>query len=399
MTSARLLAGALVLAALGLFVAGVAPAHAQEPENTDVVEGRVVNGTAGATLEPGLVVVLHADAVTPVEVGETIAGPEGLFRFEGIAYDPSARYALSVTYRGVFYGIALDLSDESPSPVELTVYETVDDLSVLSVTSASVLLFQSDAAEQTLWSLEILNIANASDRTYVPGGGPMGLLRFGLPNGAMELSVDTALPGDALQVDLGFALTASVPPGDHQLMYSYMFPYEGTEAALRKSYPYGAGNLRVLTPVDVARLDSDDLGAEEEVTIGERPYHLMTAADLPRGARVTVNIRGLSVPSVRERVSGKAREVPFEYAAAVVLGLAMVFLIGLGVWKRGRELPESIGGEHATGLDVERARLAREMADLEEALESGAISEEQHLRRREELQARLAGFARRMRDR
>ena len=67
-----------------------------------------------------------------------------------------------------------------------------------------------------MYALEIVNVVNIGDRTYVPGPEPMNLLRFGLPAGSSELQIDTQLiAADALQVDRGFALTANVPPVEH----------------------------------------------------------------------------------------------------------------------------------------------------------------------------------------
>ena len=91
-----------------------------------------------------------------------------------------------------------------------------------------------------MYALEIVNVVNASDRTYVPGAEPMNLLRFGLPPGAKGLQIDTSLVGaDAIQVDRGFAVPANIPPGEHEVMFAYHFGYEGQSVTLDKSYLYG----------------------------------------------------------------------------------------------------------------------------------------------------------------
>ena len=388
------IAGALAFAVLALSYADAATTYAQAPGATRTVEGRVVNGTPGAVLGSGLTVILHQHTPTQDQDVRATTGPDGRFVFEGIVFDPEALYAVSVSYHGAVYGTDLDLAEGSPPPLTLTVYEAVDDDAVLSVTNASVLLLQSDGAYQTLWALEILKVANGSDRTYVPGPEPMKLLRFGLPEGAHGLSVETALLGEVLQVDRGFALTASVPPGEHQVMYSYQFPYRGTEAVVRRSFQYGAAGLRVLAPHEVARLASDQMGAVQAVTIGERPYQLLTATDLPRGARISVHLRGLTQPSFADNLSRRASELPLEYAGVAGLGLVMVALVGVALWRRG-------GAARAEGtalVDMEQGRLIREIARVEEEFEAGAITEERYQRRRRELGARLAAIPRRPRD-
>ena len=160
----------------------------------------------------GLVVTLHRSTPEGTDNAETVTGPEGRFRFEGVAFDSQAVYAVTVRYLGILYGVDADLSQSPPPPVNVTVYETGDDLAALSVINASLLLVRMDEALQSLWALEIVKIENRSDRTYVPGPEPMDLLRFGLPPNAQDLNVETGLQGDYIQVNLGFALTASVPP-------------------------------------------------------------------------------------------------------------------------------------------------------------------------------------------
>jgi hypothetical protein len=186
--------------------------------------------------------------------------------------------------------------------------------------------------------LEIARIVNTSDRTYVPGPEPMKLLRFGLPTGARDLQVDTGLPGaDFIQVDLGFALAASVPPGEHEVMYTYRFPYSGTEASYTKSFIYGVEHLRALAPKGEMTLSSDMLGGAGDVVIGGQTYQLLEASDLPRGTRISLRLDGFPRPSLAQRFDRRFDDIRFEYVGPVGLGLFMVALIGLVFWRRAKE--------------------------------------------------------------
>ena len=142
-----------------------------------------------------------------------------------------------------------------------------------------MLLAAVDAESQTLWALEIFEVVNDTDTTYVPGPEPMSLLRFGLPPGASDLEVNTRLLGaDAIQVDRGFAVTSSVPPGAHEVMYAYSFPYTGDEMELSRSFPFGAAGLRFLAAPDVATIVSGDLEGPETVEVGGRSLQLLSPA-------------------------------------------------------------------------------------------------------------------------
>ena len=240
-----MLAGLLAAELSAALVVGPGGGRAQA--QTRVVEGSIFNATQGGGGVGGLPVTLHQiSALGPLNL-QTDSDDQGRFRFEDISFDPARAYGVSVRYQGAIYGTDLDLSEGSPPPLRITIYDASSDDTIVSVASASLLLASVDRANQTVAALEIVNLANGSDHAYVPGADPMQLLRFGLPPGATGLQVDTRLiDADYAQVDRGFALFASVPPGEHQLTFSYRFPYEGDELTLEKSYRYGAGNIRVL---------------------------------------------------------------------------------------------------------------------------------------------------------
>ena len=317
------------------------------------VEGRMVNVTRGGEGVEGAVVSLHrqsGEAAGQTTI-ETTTDAEGRFRFDGVPYDPAAAYGLSTTYQGAIYVFDLDMSSGQPGPVLLEVYDASDDDSVLSASLASVLFASVDPAMGTLSVLEIVTIVNRSDRTYVPGSGVMSFLRFGLPEGAGHLQLDTLLPGaDFIQVDRGFALIASLPPGEHEVLYTYRFPYSGTETEFTKSLRYGADLFRALVPEELAELsgaavDEVETAAIEmgTTTIGDRRYRLVAAVELERGAQLTVRLAGLPEAQRTTQtlgVAGSARDtgidrIRFEYAAPVALVILMAVALGFAAW-RGR---------------------------------------------------------------
>ena len=154
MSRVRFVAGVLGFVLAAGMLSGSPSALAQEPEATHTLDGRIVSGTAGAVVEPGLVVTLHRSTPEGTDYAETGTGPEGRFRFEGVAFDSQAVYAVTVRYLGILYGVDADLSQKPPPPVNITVFETGDDLEALSVINASLLLVRMDEA---LWALESLH--------------------------------------------------------------------------------------------------------------------------------------------------------------------------------------------------------------------------------------------------
>jgi len=395
MASVRLMAG--LAAAAALVWSWSAPSvYAQEQEGARVVEGQLVNGTAGGSDLLGVPITLHIEGATRHDHLLTATGPQGRFRFKEVAFEPDTTYGVSVVYQGGLYGSDLDLSNGSPPPVSLTVYEADASQASLSITSASVLFAQVDKASQTLWALEIMRVENGTDRTYVPGPEPMRLLRFSLPPGAQALQVDTDLMGaDVLQVDRGFALTASVPPGEHEVMYAYQFPYSGNEDMFVKSLPFGADSVRVLAAPEIALLSSRLLLGPEAVDIGGRSYQLLTAADLPPDSDISLELSGLPEATLGDRVDRRLGDVPWEYGAPLALGLMMVSLVAVTLWRRGSRGASRLVLAGASTPQGERGRIVEMIAELDEAHDSAAHDDAEYRRRRAALTTQLAALARR----
>ena len=304
------------------------------------IEGQVVNGTPGGGSVEGSVVVLHRESPSVHDHLETVVDRQGRFAFEDVEVDGEAMYGVSVTYEGGLFGVDL-LDPTVGEPVTLMVYDAIQDDDVLSVSSASLLFAQTDASSQSVVALEIVKVVNSSDRAYVPGPQPMDVLRFGLPPGSEGLSVQTPLAGaDFIQVDRGFALVATVPPGEHEVMFRYSFPYTSDEIAITKSFRYGAGNLRVLAPEGLLDISSLELGGPETVDIGGRAYRLLQASGLDRGARVSVELTELTVATLSDRVGGRIGETRFEYVAPIALAVFMAIVIAYAIGsRRGRQTP------------------------------------------------------------
>ena len=367
-----------VLAIVTLLLVTAGGAAAAQDGSTIVVEGVVLDGTAGGHVGPGLPVFLVSSAGPEHEI-QAITDEEGRFRFDSPPPPPGERLGISIQYQGAVYGAIVQVVQGLTLPMTITVYDSSSDEKLLEAASASLLFARADKATQTLWALEIVKLVNDNDMTYVPGPGPMQLLRFGLPPGADDLTVDTALIGaDVLQVDRGFAITAPVPPGEHEVMYAYSIPYDGTELDFTKSLPYGAAGLRILVPEEVGGLSG--AGEIERVTIGDRPYRLLAGTDLPRGAKVPYRLVSLPQASIGDRVMQGVGRVRLEYSAIVGLGLVMAALIAFALVRRSPREP------------AERVRLVSVIASLDAAFDAGEIGPAEYEQARRALTASIASL-------
>jgi hypothetical protein len=384
----------LVFALMGSFVwllSGTPSTQAQEQPL--VVDGLITNGTQDGNSVEDLTVIFHLEGADVHEHIEATTDGEGQFKIDGIRFDPTLVYGVSVNYGGALYGTDVDLSAGPPPPIALTVYDATDSDEVVYAASASLLFAGVDTTNLTVTALEIVAIVNDSDHAYVPGDEPMNLLRFGLPPGARNLQVDTRLLGaNFLQVDRGFALLASVPPGEYEVMYTYEFPYSESEMLLSKSMRYGAENLRVLVPEELFELSSDELGSPETVVIGERLYNLLQVSDVPREGQISLRLEGLPQPSLADRTGRRLDGIRFEYAAPISLALLMASLIGYAFWKRMIGLKETPITSEVSDIAEERTTLLQMIEELEGGLGAGTLDEEDYRRRRRVLEARLASL-------
>lgn len=367
-----------VAAVVALLVVAAAGAAAAQDGSTVTVEGTVLDGTAGGHVGPGLPVFLVSSAGPQYEL-QSVTDEAGTFRFDSPPPPSGERLGVSLQYKGAVYGEIVGIVNGLTLPVAITVYDSSNDELLIEASSASLLFARVDRATQTLWALEIVKLVNDSDLTYIPGSGPMDLLRFGLPPDADNLTVDTGLIGaDVLQVDRGFAVVAPVPPGEHEVMYAYSFPYDGEELDLTKSLLYGAAGLRILVPEEVGGLSG--AGEIEQVTIGERPYRVLTGADLPRGAKVPYRLVSLPQATIGDRALQGLDWIRLEYAAVVGLGLVMASLIAYALVRR------------TPAESSERLRLVRVIASLDAAFEAGEIGREEYDQARRALTASLTAL-------
>ena len=167
----------------------------------------------------------------------------------------------------------------------------------LSIGRRAVTILGADPASRTLAIFERVELRNDNDTTFVPtmGGsqGPMGLLRFGLPPNAFDLTLDDRLSAyDVIQVDRGFASLLPVPPGTTDVNFSYRVPYAGGAYDLSTNAAYATASLWVLVPGDFST-DSAELRLDRTVDIGRQRYSVLIADNLSAGQRATVTIGGL----------------------------------------------------------------------------------------------------------
>ncbi|MDQ2809160.1 MAG: hypothetical protein M3Z04_19990 [Chloroflexota bacterium] len=325
----RVLPGALIGLIGALFAYQVVQA-----DPTTGLGVRLVNGTPAGTPPAGVpLTVYQIDGTQQQIVARGQADSQGGFDWPDLRGPISARYVVSTTYQGAAY--RTDPATLPAPAVTLRVYDATADDTTIRIANAGMVIVAVDAATQQIQVLETLTLHNSGPRTFVPSTtgsrGPMGLLRFGLPDGAGNLTPDGQLAAQTIiQVNTGFATDLPLPPGDTTVAYRYDLAYGALEsggyAALSKTLAYPVDRVRVLVPQAAFTVSSPQLAAADPAAVGSRTYRLFQGANLPAHSEVTLELRDLPLNQPLLRTGNAGLQA--------LVGLLLVVAVGLPVGYR-----------------------------------------------------------------
>ena len=403
---AFLLAFCLLL--VGLALPNV-PALAAQGPGTLTVRGQVVNGTEGGDVPSLLPVTLHAvDQVQGrVATYNGTTDERGSFLFQEVEPLGGGSYVLVTDYAGMRYSELLE-SDDLPGPAELKVYEVTRDISVIQVNRQAMIIADVDPAEREITALEVLSVANTSDRTLLPeltnitNPADINFLRFSLPADATDLSVQSTLPGgDIIPMGTGFAVTAPVLPGEHEITYTYRFSYLEDSAVFNQRLIQGAQRYQVLAPVSLSRMQVAPLEAKPRIDVSGTSYLVWEASEVPPGRGISLQFSRLPQPSLTSRLVRQVKGADL-WLTAIPVALAAA-LAALLVWAWFRAPGAGVGANatYAAGLSrgdfrcltrreqSRRQSLIQAIALLDDRFEQGQIEEAEYRPRRHELMGQL----------
>jgi len=224
----------------------------------------------------------------------------------------------------------------------------------IRVARRAITVMSAEPETRTLAIFERIELVNEADAPFVPsvtgGQGPMGLLRFGLPRNAFDLTLDPKLTAhEIIQVDRGFGSLLPLPPGATDVSLGYRVPYAGAEYELTASAVYPTTSLLLLAPADLA-VSSPDLRLQHVADVGRLRYQVWTGEPLAAGQRVTVTIGGLPFtprPWVLDETVQRAT------------ALALALLGVLGAWLYARARGGTVARAPSGGAPARVARVAR----------------------------------------
>ena len=371
----------LTIALVAVVPLGTGTASAQTPES---ISGRVVNGTEGATVPEGLEVVLltlDESRAQIVDRDSVFVDDEGRFEFTGFTTGPGLTYRVAAA-DGLFTP-SVDLRDAADwSNIELVIYERTKALDDIWVSSYSLLIPSIDARSRTMGVLGAIDLRNEGDTVWLPDlSDPaltgLQLLRFSVPAGFSELSVESDLPpGNVMEIGTGFALSTPVPPGEFNILFSFLMAYDGNGFEFPLNLPFGADDVRLMMPGEGITITGEGLGPPRTTVVNDRTFTIVEGSGFDRGTRINVSFDGLPSPTFVERAVDYFGDRAYIPIVAWLVGAAFLSLLAFA-FIRARNRPAA--------ADQTRSELVDAIAALDDLRDAGEIEAEEYAARREEL--------------
>ncbi len=388
----------VVIAAVLVLNQSAQLAEAQSPDGIITISGQVVNGTQGG--EPPaevtvFVLVIDESTEAIVERVETVTGADGSFAID-VAEVTQPRFYRVVVDDGVYTPYVDVLPEDAHEEITLTVYGSTTSLEEISFTTYSMVIPVIDGSAGVLGVLAAVNLVNSGDTVYLadltdPALTGFKLLRFNLPEGYQELTVESDLPsGNVMEISTGFAISNPVPPGEYNMVISYTASFDGGEFSYPLRLPFGADSVSILIPEDSGMVSGLGLQQAETVTIGDERYVKYEGANYERSAELGVVITGLPKPDLQSQVLEFFESVQFRIAIIASVALAMIAIITYVVLASRRHQVASMAvAMRSSGKSDTRSATVAAIAELDEMRELGKIDEHEYSTRRSRLMSEI----------
>jgi hypothetical protein len=387
--------------AILVLLCGLAIPGAVLAQDSGVLEGTVENGTAGGPeIGTGVAVNLYVmENGLEMQSLVTETDSEGRYRFEGLDTNPGLEYWPEAVY--------LDVATISAEPYEfgegqteitaaLTVYETTTDDADIRIGSVHII---AESFGQVLRLSEIYFFGNVGDRAYVGNPGEDGQARtvfVPLPSGAMGVAFEEDTTSERFaQEEDGLWDTEPIPPGAETslIFFSYHLVVGDDVVPLERSFAYEVTSLNLLLAQPGLTLRSDQLEPGGLEAFQDAQFQLYSARDLGPDLPLVADLIPVATDEATTDSSAGMGEVAGPASSGNQKALGQIGFV-LALLAVGGVLAYAVvnktrprGRVSAAGRtsDAPARRLLVELADLEDAFETGDVSEAEYTRRRAQI--------------
>ncbi len=345
------------------------------------IEGQVINDTEnGGSVDSQEVILTTYLGEEEMETESTTTDSDGFFRFLEISTEPGRSYGVEIHYQEVEYRserLVFD-DDNLVKSIELIVYDTTENPEAIEMELSHIIIY---VEPDILQVEEYLLFINESDKTYV---GTINFndesiresLKFTIPEGAAELKAGYGLMDCCIIItENGFIDTMPVLPGPKEVVYSYQIYPDSKEYVFSKDANYPIRNLTLLIQGENIDISSEQLFADEPLSIEGVTFNHLTGNNIARG----------------EQVSFQLSELPVTGSSINIVWLALILAILIGGFLfvftlRRRKLVVEVPPESKEKAYQE---VLTELAQLDDDFEDGKIDKEVYRRLRDEKKSQL----------
>ncbi len=180
-------------------------------------------------------------------------------------------------------------------------------------------------------------------------------------------------------------MTNPVPPGEHELLMTFLVEYEGDSLSYPLRLPYGADQVRLMLPEGDGDITGLGFGPAEGAIVVDEAYSVVNGENYPRDSQLDVVFSSLPTPSLVERTQsffdGRGYIIVIGWVAAVgMLGL-LVYAFFFAK-RKGLAYESALPGEYREYEDLSRGEIVEAIAELDDRHDRGEIEDGEYNDRR-----------------
>ena len=360
--------------------------HLDEFEGEFKLSGQIVNGTSPSvdtTYEIKLMATQNSSSeLIDIEIINTNKN----FDFKKVMVDEAFTYFLIVNHQDIPTIVFVE-DIENPENINITVYDRVFTPKDIDVIDYSIMIPHISPDSDIISVLGLISFTNNSNSTYFadltdPNTSGLNLLRFSLPENFENLSVDSDLPpGNVMQIPTGFALSNPVPPGDHQILYSYSMPRNTGSIKYNIRLPFGSKKFKILVP-EKSKISSEYNLLKDSTLVDDKKYELLQGQDIKKGEVVVVDLINISKPGTLKKITYFIEKNSVPFFVGSITGLILLLILIFSFLR---------SNSRRRNLELNSDIYIDKIIDLDERFEKNKINKEEYEILRENYKKNIKG--------
>ena len=308
------------------------------------------------------------------------------FEFSKINIDESFTYFLMITHQEIPTIVFLEEIDDQYE-VDIVVHDRAFTPEDISIIDYSIMIPHLSPESDVVSILGLISFENIGNKTFYadlsdPNLSGLNLLRFSLPENYENLSVDSDLPpGNVMQIPTGFALSNPVPPGQHQILYSYSMPRNTTSINYTIRLPFGAKKFKLLAP-EKTDINKNEILTNELTEVDEKIYEVLSGNNIKNGEIINIQINKIATPTFYDKFLSFTKKNSISVLIGTSSATILLILIFLSIYRNTQR-----NYKH----EDEENELIEKILKLDERFKNKQIEQEEYIILRNSYKKRIKG--------